>query len=73
MKIPGFENGEVLANHSHVTFIAVSKRPAILASSDSVGNDVPDESSLLNSCLRHSGNGVTILGHSGHISGDKDV
>src|SRR6202158_3182515 len=69
----GLKDGEVLADHRHVAFVAVPKRSTILASFDTVGDDMSDKSALLNGCLRHSGNGVTILGHRGCISHDKDV
>src|SRR6202140_2300766 len=69
----GLEDGEVLADHRHIAFVAVSKRSTILASPDSVCDDVSDKSALLNGCLRHSGDGVTILGHRGCISHYKDV
>src|SRR3984893_8192770 len=69
----GLEDGEVLADHSHIAFVAVSKRSTILASPDTVGDDMSDKSALLNGCLRHSGDGVTILGHRGCISHDKDI
>src|SRR6201998_239697 len=67
------EDGEVLANHRHVAFVAVPKRSTILASPASVGDDVSDKSALFNGCLRHSGDGVTILGHRGGITHYKDV
>src|ERR1700733_5172187 len=67
------KEGEVLANHRHVALVAVPKRSTILAFPDAVGDDVTNESSLLNCCLRHSGDGVTILGHRGSISRYKDV
>src|SRR3981189_2071053 len=73
VQMAGLEDGEGLADHRHIAFVAVPKRSTILASSDTVGNDMPDKSSLLNGCLRHSGDGVTILGHRGCISHDKDV
>src|SRR5277367_5355724 len=69
----GLKDGEVLANHRHIAFVAVSKRSAILASFDTVGDDVSNESALLNGCLRHTGDGVTILGHRGCISHYKDI
>src|ERR1700722_15848284 len=69
----GFKDGEVLANHRHVALVAVPKRSTILTSPDSVGDDVSDKSALLNGCLRHAGDGGTILGHRGCISHDKDV
>ena len=69
----GLEDGEVLADHRHIAFVAVPKRSTILASSDTVGDDMPDKSALLNGCLRHSGHGVTILGHRGCVARHKDV
>ena len=69
----GLKDGEVLADHRHIAFVAVSKRSTILASPDTVGDEMPDKSALLNGCLRHSGDGVTILGHRGCISRYKDV
>src|SRR5712671_5072103 len=69
----GLEDGEVLADYRHIAFVAVSKRSTILASSDTVGNDMPDKSSLLNCCLRYSGHGVTILGHRGCVARHKHV
>src|SRR5258708_7816478 len=68
----GLEDGEVLADYRHIAFVAVSKRSTILASPDTVGDDTTDKSTLLNGCLRHSGDGVTILSHRGCISHDKD-
>src|ERR1700680_4034789 len=67
------KDGEVLADHRHIAFVAVSKWSTILASPDSVGDEVSDKSALLNGCLRHSGDGVAILGHRGCISHDKNV
>src|SRR3984885_8826765 len=69
----GVKYGSVLADHRHVAFVAVPKRPTILASPDSVGDDMSDKSALLNGCLRHSGDGVTVLGHRGCISHYKDI
>jgi hypothetical protein len=69
----GLKDGEILADHRHVAFVAVPKRSAILASSDPVGDDMSDKAALLNGCLSHSGDGVTILGHRGCISHHKDV
>src|ERR1700732_2669158 len=69
----GLEDGEVLANHRHVALVAVPKRLTILAPPDSVGDDVSDKSALLNGCLRHSGDGMTILSHRRCISHYKDV
>src|ERR1700719_4043135 len=69
----GLKDGKVLADHRHVALVAVPKRSTILASPGSVGDDAPDESALLNGRLRHSGNGMTILGHRGCISYYKDV
>jgi len=44
---------------------------AILASSDTVGDNVPDKIfPCLNGSLRHSGNRVTILGHRGCVARD---
>src|SRR5260370_6658402 len=67
------KDGEILPDHRHVAFVAVPKRSTILASPDTVGDDMSDKSALLNGCLRHSGDGVTILGHRGCISHDKDI
>src|SRR3954470_1161388 len=69
----GLEDGEVLADHRHIALVVVPERSAVLASPDSVGDDMPDEPALLNGCLRYSGNGVTILRHRGGISDHKDV
>ena len=67
------EDGEVLADDRHTAFVVVPERSTIVASSDTVGNDMPDKSSLLNGCLRHSGHGVTILGHRGRVACHKHV
>src|ERR1700682_6778736 len=69
----GLEDGKILADHRHVAFVAVSKLSTVLASSDPVGNDTSDELSLLNGCLRHAGDGVTILGHRGCVARHKHV
>src|ERR1700726_4878067 len=69
----GLEDGEVLAGPRHSAFVAISKRSTVLASPDTVGDDLSDKSALLNGCLRYSGNGVTILGYRGCISHYKDV
>src|SRR5438477_2055812 len=69
----GLEDGEVLADHRHIAFVAIPKRSTVLASSDTVGNDMSDKSSLLNGCLRHSGHGVTVLGHRGCVARHKHV
>src|ERR1700677_4419218 len=69
----GLKDSEVLANHRHIALVAVPKRSTILAPSDSVGDDVSNESTLLYGSLRHSGDGVTILGHRSCISHDKDI
>ena len=53
----GLEDREVLADDGHIAFVVVSKRSAVLASSDAVGDDTPDKSSLLSGGLRHSGTG----------------
>src|ERR1700754_742195 len=69
----GLEDGEVLADHRHIAFVAVPERSTILASLDTIGDDMPDKSSLLNGCLRDSGDWVAVLGHRGCISRYKDV
>src|SRR5580704_5481732 len=69
----GLEDGEVLADHGHIALVAVPKRSTIPASPDAVGDDVSDKSALLNGCLRHSGDGVTILGHRGCVSYYEDI
>ena len=69
----GLEDGEVLADHGHIAFVAVPERSAILAPSDTVGDDSSDEPALLNGGLRHSGDGVTILGHGGCVARHKHV
>src|SRR5216684_7507535 len=72
-QMTGLKDGEVLADHRHIAFVAVSKRSTILASPDTVSDDMPDKSSLLNGCLRYSGDGVTILGHRGCVARHKHV
>ena len=69
----GLKDGEVLTDHRHVAFVAISKRSTILASSDTVGDEMPDKSSLLNGCLRHAGHGVTILVYRGCVARHKYV
>jgi hypothetical protein len=72
-QMAGLENGKILADHRHIAFVAVPKRSTVLASPDTVGDDTSDELSLLNRCLGHAGDGMTILGHRGGISRHKDV
>src|SRR5712664_4348829 len=67
------EDGEIVAYHRHIAFVAVPERSTVLASSDTVGDDMPDKSALLNGRLRHSGDGVTILGHRGCVARHKYV
>src|ERR1700722_3384134 len=69
----GLKDGKVLANHRHVAFVVIPKRPAVLASPDPIGDHPSDKSTLLNGGLRHAGDGVPVLGHRGCISDDKDV
>ena len=72
-QMPGLQDRKILADHRHIALVAVPERPTILAFPDAVGDDTADESSLLNGCLCHSGDGVTILGHGGCISHHKDI
>src|ERR1700760_3748536 len=69
----GLEDGEVFSDYRHIALVAISKRSAILAAPDTIGDDTSDKPSLLNGCLRHAGYGVTILGHRGCISHHKDI
>lgn len=67
------ENSEVLANHSHIAFVAVPKRLPVSAPFDAIGNETSDKTSLLNGCLSHSRDRLSALRHRGHIARDKDV
>ena len=72
-EITRLKDGEILTHYRHTASVAVPKRLTILASSDAVGNDMPDKSSLLNGCLRHSGHGLTILEYSGCVARHKHI
>src|SRR3984893_7379959 len=69
----GLEDREVLTDHRHIAFVVASERSTIFTLPDTVRDDTPDKSALLNRCLRHSGDGVTILSYCGCITNDKDV
>jgi len=69
----GLEDRKILADHRHIAFVTVSKRSAILASPDTVGDHLSDEPPLLNGGLGYTGHGVTILGHGGRVSRHKHV